>query len=161
MVSSLAVSRTVFRCAWSSIPKSVWNMLAFSVACSFFSKFLNRLLRRRCWSCVTIISHNRSRVITRMEKVDWKFDVFLARWEDADPVIRMVIILSFVLSQFPKMISAVKVDWLCIFLEILSVDLSVFLGIVSIIMGVLLWFTLSVNLLNSPASAILPIRSPG
>ena len=43
-------------------------------------------------------------------EVDGKFDVFLARWEDADPVIRMIVILSFVLSLLPKTIS-VKIQW--------------------------------------------------
>ena len=91
-------------------------------------------------------------------EIDGDSDLRLAGWEDAYPVIRMIVILSFVLTKLPKTIS-VKIDWFDIPFQV--VDLSVFLGIVSIIMGVLLWFTLSPHLLNSPASAILPIRSPG
>ena len=46
--------------------------------------------------------------VSAME-IDGDSDLRLARWEDADPVIRMIIIFSFVLTQFPKAISTVKI----------------------------------------------------
>ena len=94
------------------------------------------------------------------DKVDGKVDVCFARWEDFYPLILMIIINSFVFTLFPKYVSAVKVDWLDIILEVLSVDRSQFLVCDGIIMGVLLRFSSGPNLLNSPTAAVVPHIAP-
>ena len=87
-------------------------------------------------------------------EVDGDSDLRLAGWEDADPIIRMVIVLSFVFTLFPKTIS-VKIDWFDIPFQV--VDWPQFFVCDRFIGDVLLWFTLSPNLLNSSASAVFPI----
>ena len=88
-------------------------------------------------------------------EIDRQSDYRLTSWEDVDPVSFLVRTVFLMLTDCPEMISALtaaKVNWLDIFLEIMSaVNWSQFLLCRGNLMDLLGWWSLSPNLLNSPA----------